>query len=1336
MKLTCKKCGTVIAIPTELRSSGDPRVACPGCQTSYRLRRQDQHHSQQHHSQQQHSQQQHSQRPRRAANPTGPSTANPTGSPSRPGTPVDALSQALSEVDQPTQQLVRHTTGTPASPSGPSSSPSTGTPGPAGTGPPATPSQWTPTSGSLPGKGPGGVAFHAGAVLSDRYRILRFLARGGMGEVYEAEDLELRQRVALKTISPSALGSGDGATLERFKREIALARVVTHPNVCRIFDLGTHIEPSSLNPAGQRTTFLTMELLEGETLSALLRRRGRLPISEALPLTRQMAAALDAAHRAQIVHRDFKSENVFLVGSGEGMRVVVTDFGVARGNEATDQFAAQVTGTAIVGTPAYMAPEQVEGGTITPAADIYALGIVLYEVVTGSLPFQGPNPLSTAVKRLKEPPPPPTVHAPDVPVLWEKVILRCLERPPARRFSTAGQVAEALETDTPRGTTIGWHGTSTGLAAGAPPPGTTTTLGAPGAASSPATPSMAGSATPPSGATAPQRPRSPATGGSIAVARSAPSQRSRGLMITLVVVALLSVALLIYNQRHKETRRVVPRRAMAVYGFENLSERPDSEWLATALAEMMVTELSRGGTLRTIPSDTVRRARQELGLMASGDLPVAELQRFRSLAGADYVLSGSYTKTSPEGGELRLDVRLHDAARGATVASFDHQGTQDDLFAMVAALGNEVRGALGIDATGDEDPLAGLPSDPEAARLYAQALDDLRALQPHSARQALQEALAREPENPLLHAALSSAWDAEGYAQQAASAARRAFELSSILPQEDRLVIEGRFREAEGNWLAAAEVYTALWDYFPDDLDYGLRLVAAENNARRPLQALRAIDRLRQLPAPLSEDPRIDLAEANAAAQLAEPDRQLQAARRAAGRATALGASLLSAQARLSESQALLRLGELQPAADAARQALDLYTETDNPKGRALAVGTLANALLAQGDLEAAAGHYQEAIDIHRWSGNQVGTALGLNNLALVHKRQGHLERAQALYEEAEAIYRETGSDLGLANTANNLGVLLVEREQLAAAGERFEKAREVWEASGNPASLAFVLNNIAEVRRLQGRLFDSRDLHRRALELRKETGQKLALVTSSTNLARVSYQLGEVAEAKTLLGEALTLAEQIGEPVSRAEALQLAGELARQEDRLADAEDTLDKALVQREDLGLERPAAETRLLVARVALAADDPGRAESLAHQALETFRAAGRRGDEALAQTVLARSLLASGRLEEARGAARQALALGVESERRGVSLEAEIVALRVEGGAASVDRLRELELQLDEVGDTVLRLEATLARAEIQSGSTEGAQVASRLEAEATALGFLRLARRAKTTVPQ
>jgi Tol biopolymer transport system component len=308
----------------------------------------------------------------------------------------------------------------------------------------ASPSSTPSSSGGQP---PYGVAaFAAGELIADRFRIVRFIASGGMGEVYEAHDEELHDRVALKTIRPEI--ARDEQALRRFRREVLLARKVTHPNICRTFDVFRHRRASGDQTiAVDDVVFVTMELLSGETLAERLRRAGRLSTSAALPIVTQIAAALTAAHAVGVVHRDLKSSNVMLLpSSGDTLappRAVVSDFGLAHGIAGADTTISE-TVTRVLGTPAYMAPEQIEGGPITPSVDIYALGVVMFEMVTGARPFVADTPFSTALKRLYEPPPSAKTLAPDIDPNWDATILRCLERAPANRFSNAGDVIAAL----------------------------------------------------------------------------------------------------------------------------------------------------------------------------------------------------------------------------------------------------------------------------------------------------------------------------------------------------------------------------------------------------------------------------------------------------------------------------------------------------------------------------------------------------------------------------------------------------------------------------------------------------------------------------------------------------------------------------------------------------------------------------------------------------------------------------------------------------------------------------------------------------------------------------
>jgi serine/threonine protein kinase/tetratricopeptide (TPR) repeat protein len=269
-------------------------------------------------------------------------------------------------------------------------------------------------------------------IVANRFRIIRYIAEGGMGTVYEAEDLRLNDRVALKTIRSDI--ARDPNAVERFKREILLGKKVTHPNVCRVHDLGVDRLEN-----GAEILFLTMQFLSGETLSSRIK-RGPITKAEALPLIEDMVDALSAAHQVEVIHRDFKSGNVMLVPGAQRTCSVVTDFGLARGIRD----GSSITQGAIVGTVEYMAPEQIRGEELTPATDIYALGVVMYEMATGQRPFTGESKLTIAFKHLNHEPQPPGDLAPQLDRNWEETILDCLRKSPGDRFQSAAEVKEAL----------------------------------------------------------------------------------------------------------------------------------------------------------------------------------------------------------------------------------------------------------------------------------------------------------------------------------------------------------------------------------------------------------------------------------------------------------------------------------------------------------------------------------------------------------------------------------------------------------------------------------------------------------------------------------------------------------------------------------------------------------------------------------------------------------------------------------------------------------------------------------------------------------------------------
>lgn len=277
--------------------------------------------------------------------------------------------------------------------------------------------------------------FDTGVLIAERYRVTRFIARGGMGLVYEVVDETSGQRLALKALKPDIARLN--TSLERFKREIRLTQRIVHANVCRIFEAGQHVLPN-----GRSIRFFTMEFLPGQTLSEYLKEHGPLSTEQAEPIVRQLASGLGAAHRAGVAHRDFKPSNVIMVPEDGQHRAVITDFGLARSLVADERSLSQTLTQSgqLMGTPAYFAPELLEGERVQGPGDFYALGVVVYEMLTGELPFTGRTPLVIALKRLREPAIPLRKYLPDVPVVWDRLVLTCLQRYPKQRFAKAEEL--------------------------------------------------------------------------------------------------------------------------------------------------------------------------------------------------------------------------------------------------------------------------------------------------------------------------------------------------------------------------------------------------------------------------------------------------------------------------------------------------------------------------------------------------------------------------------------------------------------------------------------------------------------------------------------------------------------------------------------------------------------------------------------------------------------------------------------------------------------------------------------------------------------------------------
>src|SRR5438094_611087 len=320
-------------------------------------------------------------------------------------------------------------------------------------------------------------------------------------------------------------------------------------------------------------------------------------------------------------------------------------------------------------------------------------------------------------------------------------------------------------------------------------------------------------------------------------------------LVAAVAIAVVGVGIYLRDSHpvvlSGSSNAINPRRSVAVLGFTNLSGDAKEAWLSTAFSDWLTTELSAGGQLRTLPAESIARMKAELSLNDMESLGRGNLEQIHRNLGTDLVVAGSYASLGANPPRrIRLDLRLFDTQSGETLYADSETGTQEGLFDLVSRAGEKLRINLGVRKITKEEAVevaTALPSNAEAAHLYAEGLSKLSVFDALSARDSLLKAVATEPNYALSHAALATAWAQLGYDQNAADEAKKAFNLSSNLSRADRLLAEGRFREMSHDWEKAIGIYEALFQFFPDNPDYGLALANAEYNANKWKDALETL---------------------------------------------------------------------------------------------------------------------------------------------------------------------------------------------------------------------------------------------------------------------------------------------------------------------------------------------------------------------------------------------------------------------------------------------------------------------------------------------------------------
>ena len=1111
------------------------------------------------------------------------------------------------------------------------------------------------------------------------YRIVREIGQGGMAVVYlgERDDQNYRKQVAIKMVKT---GIDTQQVLQRFRNERQTLATLNHSNIVKLLDGGSSEDGSP---------YLVMEYVEGPPIDEYCDRH-QLSIDDRLRLFREVCSAVQYAHEKLVIHRDLKPGNI-LIANGGVPRLL--DFGIAKLLNPDCFQTSLVTGTNWRPmTPEYASPEQIRGQAVTAATDVYSLGVLLFDLLTGHRPYRCAGQSLFEIERLvceTEPEKPSavirkkeekisdggdvrtTITPESVSIQrglqpaelqrrlrgdLDTIVIKALRKEPERRYGSVAEFSQDIER----------------YLAGMPVRARKST---------------------------------------IAYRSGRFLHRHRESLAAALVVLGIVAGMAIW-QMHRVSRQdaavseaknaqVQARRSVAILGFKNLSDRSDTAWVSTALSEMLAAELAAGEKLRTVPGETVARMKLNLGLRDQESLAPETLGQVRKNLGNDFVVLGSYFDLGKDsGGQIRLDVRLQDTAKGETVATVSETSAEAQLLDLVSRVGRKLREDVGVVDVSQVEAVgirASIPSNPEAMRLYSEGLAKLRTFDALAARDLLTRAVSSDPAYPFAHAELAKAWMALGYNETARQEAKKALELSGKLSREDHSMVEAGYYEINKDWDKAIEVYRTLSSSSPDSIEYGLALANAQIAGERGSDALKSIARLRGLSAAANEDPRIDMAEVWADYSLSDNKGVVATADVAIRKANALGARLLVARARIFQCRALASLGQPKQATADCEEGRRIFHEAADLAGESGALHAMAEVPINQGDLEQARRLYEQALGLARQTGDKKATARELGNIGVIYMQQGDLVTGKKMYAEALDVSREIGDKHGMEVSTANIGDIFYEEGRLGSALAEFQDALVLAREVGHKTSEAIDIKNIGDVLADQGDLQGAMQMYQQAVSIQREIDDKSYYAASLVSIGKLRRQKADSDGARKIYEEALTLRQQLGE----------------------------------------KGTAAETQLALGELDCDSGQASEAETRARVAIQEFRAEREADLEVQSETLLSRSLLQQGRIEDAQQAMARALALSNKSSDVTVHLP---LAIQNAYARAAVKELSEAErlarnamVEAKKLGFVRFELEASLAIGEIQRQEKNPALGRKRLqETEETARskGFELIARKA------
>jgi serine/threonine protein kinase len=593
-----------------------------------------------------------------------------------------------------------------------------------------------------------------GSTFADRYKIIEKLGTGGMGAVYRVEDTNIGQDIALKLIKPDI--ASDKKTIERFRNELKTTRMISHRNVCRMFDLA-EIEG---------TYYITMEHVPGEDLKSLIRRVKRLDSATAIAIAKQVCEGLAEAHRLGVIHRDLKSNNIMIDKEGNAR---IMDFGIAR-----SQVAKGITGEGIIiGTPEYMSPEQAEAKEVDHRSDIYSIGVILYEMVTGELPFEGDTPLSIAMKHKGETPKDPIELNPQIGEDLNRIILRCLEKVKEKRYQSPEELRSELEN------------IEQGL---------------------------------------PTSERAASKKTSVTSREITVSLNIRKAFIPAILIsAALLVAVLIWQPWAKKIAApsLSDKPFLAIMYFKNNTGDESLNHWRTALSDSIITDLSQSRYFEVLSSDQLFSILRKLNLLDAANYATEDLRQVAADGGVNYVLLGSLFQS---GDSFRIDYRIQEIATGKNkgTSRVEVQG-KENILSMVDEVTKKIKQEFNISQekiAGDIDRDIGAITtrSDEALKYYSQGRQAHNAGEYRRSIALMQRAVAADPEFAMAYRSMAIASSSLRFEADSNEYMTKAYELSNRLPDRERYLIKGDFyRRSSSTYDKALENYNKLLEIYPED---------------------------------------------------------------------------------------------------------------------------------------------------------------------------------------------------------------------------------------------------------------------------------------------------------------------------------------------------------------------------------------------------------------------------------------------------------------------------------------------------------------------------------------